>query len=105
MPGTPGAIVGTEWRTPDLWIRRVFDAPRPRGELALRMHHDEDAEVYLNGALIARLPSYTFDYENVALTEKTRKLLREGANLLAIHCRQTAGGQYIDAGFSEWLED
>jgi hypothetical protein len=104
-PGTPGARVSTEWRTSDIWIRRVFDAPKPQEELALRMHHDEDAEVYLNGVLIGRLPSYTFDYENVALPESARQLLREEGNVLAIHCRQTAGGQYLDAGFVEWLKE
>jgi hypothetical protein len=34
----------------------------------------------------------------VALDGKARRALKTGTNCLAIHCKQTTGGQYIDAG-------
>ena len=38
-------------------------------------------------------------YESFPLTEKGRAALKPGKNTVAIHCRQTGGGQYVDLGF------
>ncbi|MGB9797183.1 MAG: glycoside hydrolase family 2, partial [bacterium] len=102
-PGTPGAIIGTEWRTSDIWLRRKFQLPsltkKDLDNTFLLIHHDEDAEVYINGVLAAKLQGYTTDYEEVELSEVAKSALKPGGeNILAIHCHQTVGGQYIDAG-------
>jgi hypothetical protein len=94
--GVPGGVVRTVWSTKEIWVRRSFDLTAPLPErIALRMHHDEDARVYLNGVLVSAPAGYTIDYE---LEEIPADALRTGQNILAIHCRQTTGGQYIDAG-------
>ncbi|MCU0978917.1 MAG: DUF1793 domain-containing protein, partial [Pirellulaceae bacterium] len=99
--GTPAAVVGTVWNTPDIWLRREFHAAPPDGgDVWLRIHHDEDAEIYLNGQLIGRISGWTVAYEDVAASPKARAALRTGKNTLAVHCHQTYGGQYIDAGLS-----
>src|SRR5262249_24502136 len=52
--GTPGAVVRTDWSTTDIWLRRDFSFPHhTQSNLRLLMHHDEDAQVYLNGVLAA----------------------------------------------------
>jgi hypothetical protein len=103
--GTPGAVVRTEWNTSDIWIRRSFDLRD--GQLVqanLDIHHDEDAKVYLNGRLVAELSGYTTDYMLLSLDAEARAALKPARNVLAVHCRQTGGGQYIDVGLSEVLE-
>jgi hypothetical protein len=97
--GTPGAVVRTEWKTSDIWIRRTVELSekRPSG-LGLLIHHDEDAEIYLNGQLVSKLGGYTTDYMLVPLDESALKALRAGRNTIAVHCHQTTGGQYIDVG-------
>jgi hypothetical protein len=97
--GTPGSAVRTEWKTDDIWLRREFNLNRLRTEdLFLWMHHDEDAEVYINGVLAVKAPDYTSEYEQYDISPEAKASLRAGENTIAIHCRQTSGGQYIDAG-------
>ncbi len=100
--GTPGAIIGTEWNTKDIWIRQAFELKEvPKGELYLRIHHDEDAEVYINGVLAAKVASHVSNYYEVPMTVEAMKAFVKGKNTIAVHCKQTLGGQYIDVGIVE----
>jgi hypothetical protein len=97
--GTPGAVIGTEWTGKDIWLRRTVEvAELPAGEVMLRMHHDDDAEVYVNGVLAARGTGFTSEYGPVVLTPAGRAALKPGKNVLAVHCHQDRGGQFIDVG-------
>jgi putative heme-binding domain-containing protein len=99
--GTPGAHVRTEWRTADIWLRREFTLENADPEaLSLLVHHDDDAEIYLNGVLAARLPGFGRDYDDVPILPEARSAIRQGKNVLAVHCHQTGGGQYIDVGIT-----
>ncbi len=104
--GTPGAVVRTRWTSEQIWLRREFKLERLRdADLGLRIHHDEDAQVYLNGVLVAELRGYTTEYVERPLKDAARRALREGHNVLAVHCRQTGGGQYIDVGLVAWRSE
>ncbi len=103
--GTPGAVVRTEWRSGDIWLRRQFTMPEGKwNNLHFRIHHDEDAEVYINGTAVAVLSSYTVGYDYVVMSEKAKAALKPGANTIAVHCHQTSGGQYIDIGIVDVIE-
>jgi hypothetical protein len=96
--GTPGAVVRTEWKTNDIWIRREFTLKEVPEQLLLWMHHDEDAEVYLNGVLAAKVKGFITAYEEFPIAPVALKALKPGRNVIAVHCKQTTGGQYIDVG-------
>jgi hypothetical protein len=97
--GTPGAIVRTEWKTDDIWLRREFTLPdKVPSDLQFLVHHDEDVEVYLNGAPAFKAAGYITDYEEGAIAKDALAALKPGKNILAVHCKQTTGGQYIDVG-------
>lgn len=96
---TPGARVRTAWETPNIWARREFSIDAlPEGTYYLEILHDEDAEVYINGVLAAKVEGHTGSYNQVPLSETARAALKPGTNLLAVHCSQTEGGQSIDVG-------
>lgn len=96
---TPGAVVTTLWDTDDIWLRRNFELNLNDVDgLKLEVHHDEDAEIYLNGILAASLPKYIEHYEQFDILPDALRALRQGTNSMAVHCHQTTGGQFIDVG-------
>ena len=98
---TPGAIVRTDWRNSDIWMRRSFDVPepiRPSSSINLSIHHDEDVEVFLNGVEAVRLTRWTSGYVDAKASLQASQSLRATANTIAVHCHQVSGGQYIDVG-------
>lgn len=101
--GTPGAVVRTEWSTSDIWMRRPFDLPADTKlhDPQFWLHHDEDADVYLNGKLVLKASGYTTQYERLPMDKQARAAFKPGKNVLAVHCHQTGGGQYIDVGLVE----
>ena len=75
--GTPGAVVRTAWNGSDIWLRRKIqlDSLPEDGDIMLHIHHDEDAEIYLNGKLVRRLRGHTTSYRPVALSDDAREVL------------------------------
>ena len=102
---TPGSVVRTDWKSNDIWLRRTFDLKAvPNGEIRLTMHHDEDTEVYINGVLATEVTGWSTDYRSFRIAPEAAAALKIGSNTLAVHCKQTGGGQYIDVGVVELIE-
>ncbi|TWT51498.1 Beta-galactosidase [Thalassoglobus neptunius] len=93
---TPGQRVSTSWNTNDIWMRRSFTLSEIPARPALLIHHDEDAEIFINGKRVAALKGYITEYQVIELDDAAKKTLKVGKNVLAVHCHQTGGGQYID---------
>lgn len=96
--GTPGLRLRTEWLTPHIWLRTTIHLP---GELAghrliSRTYHDEDVEVYLNGVLALKGTGYLQAPIHAPVKPEAVAALRPGANIIAVHCMQTVGGQGVD---------
>ena len=97
--GTPGAVIGTVWQTDDIWLRREVNiTPENYDDLEGWLHHDEDAEIYINGVLALKQSGFISNYDSFPLTPEGKAALKPGKNVIAVHCHQTVGGQYIDFG-------
>lgn len=93
---TPGSRVGTTWRTNRIWLRRTVHLERVPAKPALYMHHDEDVEVYINGRQVFSRQGYITQYQLFRLDEDAASAIKQGDNVIAVHCRQTGGGQFVD---------
>lgn len=91
---------GTEWKSNSLWARRDFLIKDAIPEvLYLKINHDDNVEVYLNGIEIFTRKGFTnHKYVYVPIKGAALKSLRKGNNVLAIHIVNTGGGQWLDAG-------
>lgn len=96
--GTPGSRVGTHWNTDQIFVRRTFTLAHVPRNVALLIHHDEHAIVYINGHRAAELDGFTTDYVTAPISAEAASSLKVGENTIAIHCTQTTGGQFIDCG-------
>ncbi|MEM1296498.1 MAG: DUF1549 and DUF1553 domain-containing protein, partial [Verrucomicrobiota bacterium] len=94
---SPNSYPTTDWNTSDIWMRAAFGLKDLPESLALEIYYDEDVEVYLNGVEIFTAKGFVTNYETVLLDQVALDALQTGRNVLAIHCRQTTGGQFIDA--------
>jgi hypothetical protein len=105
-PSTPGSVVRTSWKTPDIWLRREIEIPPGNySDLHLLIHHDEDTAVFLDGKPLAQTTGYTTDYVVIPLASSAGKSIPSGRHTLAVHCHQTGGGQYIDVGLVDVQEN
>ena len=64
--------------------------------------HDEDVQVYINGVEAYRKGGYTKSYAYRFIRPQAKAAIKPDAdNVLAVHCHQTEGGQFIDVGLYE----
>ncbi|WP_242916437.1 glutaminase family protein [Pontibacter liquoris] len=97
--GDDPAKAKTRWKSEDIWVRRTFSFDQPDFEkLYLKLRHDDNVEVYLNGEQIYTRNGWNNEFEFIPLHQALVNNLKKGKNVLAIHCANTAGGQWLDAG-------
>jgi hypothetical protein len=106
-PGMPGVRSRTLWNSKEIWLRRELIAPRilPGRVVMLRIYHDDDARIYINGELLVELPGWADEYRDIPLNDKQTALFRQGTNTIAVNCVNgpvggSAGGQAIDLGLT-----
>lgn len=82
LKGSTTRYCGTVWNTPVLWLRKVFYISDRAGNLALRVAHDGDTKIYLNGGLI--YDKQGSDYCIINLKKEEIPALQIGWNMLAV---------------------
>ena len=95
----------TQWKTKDIWMRRPFVLNELNNDpLWIKMQHDDNVEVYLNGELVYSCECFNKKTAYFPVDEAIRGKLVKGENMLAVHCANTAGGSFLDAGLVRELK-
>lgn len=103
--GDNGSTVKTIWKSDNLWVRRNFKITNTGlNNLFLKLQHDDNVEVYINGHEVYQTKGWTGKFIYIPLTDAA-SYLKQGDNLLAIHVANTAGGAWLDAGIVQETED
>ncbi len=97
------ASAATNWSSSDIWLRRTFTLGNLNAtqvsQLMVRLYHDDNVEVYINGVLAYENGGANSSYEYHAMTaEGKHALVLGGQNTLAVHCKNTGGPQFVDVG-------
>ena len=98
---TQDLTVRTEWKTPDIWLRKVFDISKAKlpKHPVLHIFYDDIAHVYINGKKLDNVfDPYQTSY---SAHDIDSKLFKSGQNIIAIQCHQSWGGQGLDVGIYE----
>ncbi|MGN0004042.1 MAG: glutaminase domain-containing protein [Sphingobacterium composti] len=87
----------TRWNSDQIWVRRTFDISDVStiNELFLKLNHDDNVEVYLNGKSVYSKIGWTSTFTHIPLQKSD---LKKGNNIIAIHLKNSAGGRYLDFG-------
>lgn len=89
----------TYWKSKDIWLRRTFNLKQTDfKKIYLKISHDDNVEVYLNGEKIYTKTGWNDKFEYIELNGAIKNNLKNSNNVLAIHCENTAGGAHLDAG-------
>jgi hypothetical protein len=86
----------TAWNTKDLWLQTGFQLTSIPAGLKMTAYHDEDIEVFLNGQLLGRRGGHSKNYVEIPIDKKALGALQTGRNVVAVHVRNTGGGQFFD---------
>ncbi|HVI48604.1 MAG TPA: DUF4965 domain-containing protein [Chitinophaga sp.] len=90
---------GTQWTTFDLWTRRTFDLDHiPDEKFILKICHDDNIDVYLNGEKIYNYVGWLIKYKLQEIPDEARLKLKPKGNVLAVHIANTRGGAFLDFG-------
>lgn len=98
--GDNASTVKTMWKSDKIWVRRTFNLSNTNSinQLFLKLNHDDNIEVYLNGKQIYSKQGWTNDFQYYELSISDKGLLKNGENVIAIALKNSAGGRYLDFG-------
>jgi len=89
----------TKWNSDHIYYRRKFSVAKvSTAKKYLKLNHDDNVIVYLNGKTIYQKEGWVHEYIYIPIEDG---ILKSGENILAIHCKNTAGGRHLDAGIVE----
>lgn len=93
--------VSTHWISDGIWLRQEITILDELTEPVVKILHDDDYEIYINGQLLLSETGVSESYKYVKLDSSKGDLFKKGKNVIAVHCTNTGGDQYLDVGIGK----
>jgi beta-galactosidase len=85
-------------------MRRTFTLGEIRGQPAILMRHEQDAEIYINGIYALTAPGSGHLYATFPISPESAATLHPGENVLAVHVHhEDFEGHFADVGIVDVL--
>lgn len=93
-------LVRTEWRSPSIWVRRVFDFPSDAvgKSVYLNYSHDDDVIIYVNGIKVVDTGNACHKHARLELPAEVINTLTPEGNIIAAWCHDRGGLSFLDFG-------
>lgn len=97
--GNTKGVSKTLWLSKDIWVRREFTLETLNlKDPILKLQHDDNVKVYLNGELIFDAGCCAGKYLYLPMSNDMKSKLKKGKNVFAIHVINTGGEALLDFG-------
>ncbi len=96
-----GDEIRSEWNTADIWLRKEFNLDKSIADPVLKVMHDEDYSVYVNGELLFQEKGTSRRHKLIRLDPTTGQHFKAGQNIIAVHCHNEHDRQFIDVGIGQ----
>ncbi|HUH47782.1 MAG TPA: PVC-type heme-binding CxxCH protein, partial [Arenibacter sp.] len=93
--------IRSKWTTDDIWMRKIVTIGEEMTEPVIKIAYDDDYEVYINGDLVLSDTGASSAYKYLKLDKEKVGAFKKGKNVIALHCKNTGGGQHIDLGIGK----
>lgn len=97
--GSSDFIIGTEWKSPDIWLRKKVVLDEAIEKPILKIINDNSYKVYVNGKLVSEGLEYARSYKYIRFTEDAESIFKKGENVIGVYCHDKGGTRHIDVGF------
>lgn len=97
--------VNTLWEGKDIWVRRYIHVNEDLSnkKVFLQYSHDDTFELFINGIQVVKTGYEWKKNVWLILNDDVKNSLKEGNNIIAVHCHNTTGGALVDFGL--YIED
>ncbi|MDW3651970.1 MAG: ThuA domain-containing protein [Bacteroidia bacterium] len=99
-----GPAIKTSWSSDDIWMRKTIQLEGEISDPVLKIWHDDNYEVYVNGKLLFAEKGATGTYKFIRLDPELGSFFKKGENVLAVYCHNGGGLQFIDTGIGKVAE-
>ncbi len=96
--------IKTKWTSDDIWLRKEVTLGQEIEEPVIKIAYDDDYEIFVNGQLLLTETGANRQYKYMKVDKEKSKLFKKGKNLIAVHGKNTGGGQHLDVGIGKIAE-